>query len=152
MYACSGILFNHESPLRPSRFVTSKIVQTACRIAKGSDEKLSLGTTSIKRDWGWAPEYVDAMWRMLQQDKPEDYVVATGKTSSLKDFIHETFSLLDLDMDQYVRHASDFDRPTDINVSVADTKKAKKELDWKAKFFMKDVVRMMVEAELSRTN
>jgi len=151
MYACSGILFNHESPLRPSRFVTSKIVQTACRIAKGSNEKLILGTTSIKRDWGWAPEYVDAMWRMLQQNEPRDYVVATGKTSSLKDFIHETFSLLDLDMDQYVRHASDFDRLTDINLSAADTKKAEKELDWKAKFFMKDVVRMMVEAELSRT-
>jgi GDPmannose 4,6-dehydratase len=152
MYACSGILFNHESPLRPGRFVTSKIVQTACRIAKGSDEELHLGNISIKRDWGWAPEYVDAMWRMLQQDEPRDYVVATGKTSSLKDFIHETFSLLNLDMDRYIRHASNFVRPTDINVSVADTKKVEKELGWKAKYFMKDVVLMMVEAEMSRSN
>jgi GDPmannose 4,6-dehydratase len=151
MYACSGILFNHESPLRPSRFVTSKIIQTACRIANGSDEKLNLGNISIKRDWGWAPEFVDAMWRMLQQSTPRDYVVATGQTSSLKEFIYETFALLGLDVDRYVRHSSDFERPTDINVSVADTTMAEKELGWKAKFYMKDVVRMMVEAELSRT-
>jgi GDPmannose 4,6-dehydratase len=152
MFACSGILFNHESPLRPSRFVTSKIVQAACRIAGGSDEKLFLGNISIKRDWGWAPEFVDAMWRMLQQDEPRDYVVATGKTFSLQDFLQETFSLLNLNMDQHVRHSSYYDRPTDINISVANTNKAEKELGWKAKSFMNDVVRMMVEAELSRTN
>lgn len=148
MYACSGILFNHESPLRPSRFVTSKIVKTACRIAKGSGEKLNLGNIDIQRDWGWAPEYVDAMWRMLQQSEPQDYVVATGKTSSLQDFIQVVFALLDLDMDVHLSHSSDFIRPTDINVSVADTRKAEKKLGWKATFMMKDVARMMVEAEL----
>ncbi len=151
MYACSGILFNHESPLRPIRFVTRKIVNTACRIYKGSDEKLFLGDVSIQRDWGWAPEFVDAMWRMLQQDKPRDYVVATGHTSSLLEFIQETFSLLDLDMEKYLRTSSDFVRPTDISVSVANVTKAEKELNWKASYIMKDVVKMMVEAELEQT-
>lgn len=149
MYACSGILFNHESPLRPARFVTSKIVQTACRIAGGSDENLNLGNITIRRDWGWAPEYVDAMWRMLQQDQPQDYVVATGQTASLRNFIQETFSVLNLEMDRHVRYSSDFERPTDISVSVADASLAEKELGWKATIFMKDVVRMMVEAELA---
>ncbi len=151
MYACSGILFNHESPLRPQRFVTQKIVQTACRIANGSGETLHLGKIDIERDWGWAPEYVDAMWRMLQQDVPRDFVVATGKSSSLRDFVWETFSLLGLDMKRHIRHSSDFNRPTDIDRSVADTHRAKSELGWQATFFMKDVVRMMVEAEL-KTN
>lgn len=146
MYACSGILFNHESPLRPARFVTRKIVSTACRIAAGSPEKLVLGNIDIQRDWGWAPEYVEAMWRMLQQEKPRDYVVATGHTSSLRDFIQETFGALNLDMEDHVRHSKEFDRPTDISVSVADPGRAEKELGWKATFVMKDVVRMMVEA------
>ncbi len=146
MYACSGILFNHESPLRPSRFVTSKIVSTACRIAAGSPEKLILGNIKIQRDWGWAPEYVEAMWRMLQQEKPRDYVVATGHTASLRDFIEETFGALNLDMEDHVRHSTEFDRPTDISVSVADPSRAQKELGWRATFVMKDVVRMMVEA------
>ena len=93
-FACTGILFNHESPLRPERFVTRKIVSTACRIAAGSKEKLSLGNMSIRRDWGWAPEYVEAMWQMLQQSEPEDYVIATGETRSLQEFVEVAFSYL----------------------------------------------------------
>lgn len=151
MYACSGILFNHESPLRPSRFVTSKIVQTACRIFKGSDEVLELGNISIKRDWGWAPEYIKAMWKMLQQDIPEDYVVATGHTASLKNFIEETFLFLNLEYDRYLKLNSNLLRPTDIAISVADSSKAEEKLGWKAEVLMKDVVRKMVEAELART-
>jgi GDPmannose 4,6-dehydratase len=149
MYACSGILFNHESPLRPSRFVTKKIVETACRIYKGSAEILNLGNTSIRRDWGWAPEFVEAMWRMLQQDNPHDYVVASGKTSSLQEFVEQTFRLLNLDPDRHVKHAPDLLRPTEISVSVADTRVTEEQLGWKAKYVMQDVVRMMVEAELS---
>ncbi len=148
MFACSGILFNHESPLRPGRFVTKKIVEAACRIFNGSNEKLNLGNTSIRRDWGWAPEYVEAMWRMLQQDRPDDYVVATGETNSLKDFISEVFTYLKLDWNRYVLTNPNLIRPTDIQVSVADTQKAEKNLDWKARFKMKDVARMMIESEL----
>ena len=97
LFACSGILFNHESPLRPERFVTRKIVAAACRIAGGSGERLQLGNMRVKRDWGWAPEYVDAMWRMLQQDHPEDFVVATGETQSLEDFVAAAFGAVGLD-------------------------------------------------------
>lgn len=150
MFACSGILFNHESPLRPSRFVTSKIVRAACRIYKGSKEKLHLGNISVERDWGWAPEFVDAMWRMLQQDEPDDYVVATGQTNPLQDFIQEVFSALDLNWRNHVQHNPTLFRPTDIQVSVANTEKAEKQLDWKAQYLMKDVTKMMVEAELEK--
>jgi GDPmannose 4,6-dehydratase len=152
MYACSGILFNHESPLRPKRFVTSKIVKTACRISQGSDEKLHLGNISIQRDWGWAPEFVDAMWRMLQQDEPDDFVVATGQTHSLMGFVEEVFSVLDLDWDTYVKHNPEYIRPADIQISAANTSKAERKLNWKAQYMMKDVARMMVEAELEQCN
>lgn len=144
MYACSGILFNHESPLRPSRFVTSKIVSTACRILKGSREKLNLGNISVQRDWGWAPEFIDAMWRMLQQETPEDFVVATGKTHSLQDFVQEVFSALNLNWEEHVQHNPQLMRPTDIQTSFANPAKAQKILNWKAKYTMKDVARMMV--------
>jgi GDPmannose 4,6-dehydratase len=148
MFACSGILFNHESPLRPDRFVTRKIVKTACRIYRGSEEKLELGNISIHRDWGWAPEYVVAMWKMLQQEVPDDYVVATGQTNSLQDFIIEVFSALDLRWEKHVIHNKSLTRPTDIQISIADTKKALTELNWKAKYVMRDVAKMMVEYEL----
>jgi GDPmannose 4,6-dehydratase len=148
MFACSGILFNHESPLRPSRFVTSKIVKSACRIYQGSQEKLNLGNISIQRDWGWAPEYVDAMWRMLQQDEPDDYVVATGQTNSLQEFIQETFSITGLDWRNHVRHNQNLMRPSDIQISVANTTKAEERLGWRAQYKMKDVVKMMVESQL----
>jgi GDPmannose 4,6-dehydratase len=148
MFACSGILFNHESPLRPDRFVTRKIIKAACRIYQGSDEKLELGNISIHRDWGWAQEYVSAMWKMLQEDEPDDYVVATGQTNSLQAFIREVFSALDLEWDKYVKHNPKLIRPTDIQVSIANTNKAQEKLNWKAQYMMKDVAKMMVDSEL----
>jgi GDPmannose 4,6-dehydratase len=102
LFACTGILFNHESPLRPERFVTQKIVQAACRIASGSQERLQLGNLDVQRDWGWAPEYVMAMWQMLQQDQPEDFVIATGETNSLEDFVATAFSCVGLDWQEHV--------------------------------------------------
>jgi GDPmannose 4,6-dehydratase len=150
MFACSGILFNHESPMRQKHFVTSKIVNTACRIYHGSCEKLCLGNISVQRDWGWAPEYVDAMWRILQQKEPEDFVVATGQTNSLKDFVREVFSILDLNWEEHVQHNPELMRPTDIQTSVANPAKAQEKLNWKARYVMKDVAKKMVEHELRK--
>ena len=144
LFACSGILFNHESPLRPERFVTQKIVAAACRIAAGSEEKLKLGNTSVQRDWGWAPEYVEAMWLMLQQDRPEDFIVATGATYALQDLVQEVFACVDLDWRQHVELNPDLLRPTDIMISVANPIKAEQKLGWKARSFMPDVAGMMV--------
>ncbi len=147
LYACSGILFNHESPLRPERFVTRKIVATACRIANKQEDVLSLGNIDVQRDWGWAPEYIQAMWLMLQQDRAEDFVIATGQTFKLEDFVRVVFEALGLDWTRHVRTNPDFLRPTDIMISRADPGKAARELGWKAKHAMPDVARMMVEAE-----
>ena len=147
LFACTGLLFNHESPLRPERFVTRKIVKAACRIAAGSDEKLHLGNTSIARDWGWAPEYIEAMWLMLQQPEPDDYVVATGETNTLKDFVAEVFRRLDLDWRDHVMSDQGLLRPLDIMVSQANTQKARMVLGWQAKHKMQDVARMMVEED-----
>ncbi len=150
LYACSGILFNHESPLRPDRFVTRKIIRAACRIARGSKENLQLGNIAVVRDWGWAPEYIQAMWKMLQQEIPEDYVIATGRSFKLEDFVSEVFADLGLDWRDHVRTNPDFFRPTDIMISRADPEKAREKLGWKAEYIMTDVVKMMVEAELGR--
>jgi GDPmannose 4,6-dehydratase len=147
LFACTGILFNHESPLRPVRFVTRKIITTACRIASGSKEKLQLGDITIARDWGWAPEYVDAMWRMLQQDEPKDFVIATGETNTLEDFVIEVFSQLGLDWHEHVSTDTSLLRPSEIMVSRGNPLKAKKKLDWKAEYRMKDVIRMIIEAQ-----
>lgn len=144
LFACSGILFNHESPLRPERFVTQKIVSTACRIASGSKEKLRLGNTSVCRDWGWAEEYVEAMWLMLQKENADDYIVATGQTSSLQELVQEVFACLDLDWKEHVELNPDLLRPTDIMQSVANPEKAERILGWKARSAMPEVVRMMV--------
>lgn len=141
--ACSGILFNHESPLRPERFVTQKVVSAACRIAAGSRERLQLGNLAIQRDWGWAPEYVEAMWLMLQQSSADDYVIATGQTHSLEVFIEEAFRLHGLDWREYVEISSEFLRPTDILVGCANPARARERLGWVAKSDMRDVVRMM---------
>jgi len=145
IFACSGILFNHESPLRPQRFVTQKIVSTAVRIAQGSQEKLHLGNVSIKRDWGWAPEYVEAMYLMLQQDQPDDYVIATGQSYSLEDLVARAFSCVGLDWQDLVLIDSSLLRPTDLAVSKGNPTKAKEKLGWKAKYKMPDVIKMMVE-------
>lgn len=148
--ACSGILFNHESPLRPERFVTKKIVAAACRIAGGSHEKLRLGNISIQRDWGWAPEYVNAMWSMVQQAHAEDFVIATGETHTLQEFIDTTFQCLTLDWREHVVADPTLLRPTDLMYGKANPSKAQERLRWTARYKMKDVVGMMVEAELKR--
>ena len=147
IFACTGILFNHESFLRPDHFVTRKIVKSACRIAGGSSEKLSLGNISIERDWGWAPEYVRAMWLMLQQDQPDDYIIATGSTFSLEDFIDSVFSHLNLDWKEHVIIDERFMRPTDIQTISANPAKAELSLGWKTQYDTRDVAKMMVEAE-----
>lgn len=144
LFACSGILFNHESPLRPSRFVTKKIVATACRIAAGSSEKLVLGNVDIERDWGWAPDYVVAMWLMMQQPQPEDYVIATGVSSSLSEFVETVFDCLDLDWRKFVGFDRSLFRPVDVKHSCGNASKAFEQLGWKASFTMPDVVKAMV--------
>ena len=147
LFACTGILFNHESPLRGSRFVTRKIVSAACRIADGSQDRLRLGNIDIARDWGWAPEYVDAMWRMLQQPQPEDYVIATGSTHRLAEFIELTFQSCGLDWKDWVDFDSSLLRPTDLKEGHADPGKAHRELNWEATVKLDEIVRRMVAVE-----
>jgi len=147
MFACNGILFNHESCLRPERFVTRKIIKAVHRIATGSRGKLHLGNISIARDWGWAPDYVGAMWKMLQQDIPDDYVIATGETHTLEDFVAEAFSIAGLDWHDHVVTDSSLLRASEIMVSRADPTKAADRLQWKALHKMSDVVRLMLQEE-----
>lgn len=144
LYACTGLLFNHESRLRPTRFVTQKIIQTAKRIAAGSGETLTLGRLDISRDWGWASEYVDAMWRMLQLDNPEDFVIATGKTYLLEYFVDLAFATHQLDWREHVKQSNEFMRPTDLLVSRSDPSKAQKILGWQAQMDMPQVVKQMM--------
>jgi GDPmannose 4,6-dehydratase len=150
LFACTGILFNHESPLRPQRFVTSKIVSTATRIAKGSGEKLTLGKMDIYRDWGWAPDYVDAMWRILQNAQPEDFVIATGEERSLGDFVDRVFAELGLESGQHVESDASLFRPSDIERSCGNAAKAKDTLGWKADHAFEDIIRLLVRAEMDR--
>lgn len=152
LFACSGILFNHDSPLRPERFVTQKIVSAACRISNGSREKLRLGNVSIRRDWGWAPEYVEAMWLMLRQEKPDDFVIATGQTKNLEEFTETAFSVLGLNWRDHVAIDESLLRPIDLSVGRANPQKAKEKLGWQAKYRMKDVVKMMVESKISKVD
>lgn len=146
LFACSGILFNHDSPLRPKRFVTQKIVDAACRIAQGSQEKLHLGNISIQRDWGWAPEYVEAMYLMLQHQEPGDYVIATGESRKLEDFVAAAFACLGLDWQEHVVTDASLLRPTDLAISKGNPAKANLKLGWQAQSKMNEVVQMMVEA------
>lgn len=148
LFTCSGILYNHESPLRPERFVTQKIVASACRIAQGSHDPLYLGNTSIQRDWGWAPEYIQAMHLMLQQDIADDYVIATGRTYSLQAFVEAVFAHLGLNWQDYVTTDESLYRPTDIAVSRGNPTKAKQQMNWQADYDMPEVARLMVEARL----
>ena len=147
IFACSGILFNHESPLRPERFVTKKIVTAATRIAAGGREKLSLGNMAIARDWGWAPEYVEAMWLMLQQEQPDNYVIATGETHTLEEFVATAFDCAGLDWHEHVTTDPALYRPTEINVGKGNPAKALKRLGWQARSRMRDVVGMMMREE-----
>ncbi|MCX8104711.1 MAG: GDP-mannose 4,6-dehydratase [Ignavibacterium album] len=146
IFACSGILFNHESPLRPIRFVTQKIITTAVRIKNGSNEKLKLGNLSVVRDWGWAPEYMIAIHSMMHLEKPQDFVIATGQSFSLSEFVEETFRQLNLDWKDYCVIDENLKRPTDLSISRANPKKAADILNWKAKYTMKDVIRMMIKS------
>lgn len=148
LFACSGILFNHESCLRPERFVTRKIVEAARRIAKGSGERLILGNTKIVRNWGWAPEYVEAMWKMLQMDSPEDYVIASHKSISLEHFVELVFAEFRLDWRAHVEINADMFRPTDVPESRANPQKAAERLGWQAQYEVEDVVRFMIEEKL----
>ncbi|HCR14394.1 GDP-mannose 4,6-dehydratase [Solidesulfovibrio sp.] len=148
LHACSGILFNHESPLRPARFVTRKIVSAAARIAAGSGERLRLGNIEVARDWGWAPEYVEAMWAMLQRDTPEDLVIATGTTITLADFTAEAFAAAGLDWRAHVDVDPGLFRPSDIAVSRANPARAESLLGWKAAKHPADVAWAMVEHEM----
>ena len=147
LYACSGILFNHESPLRPRRFVTRKVVAAATRIARGSRETLVLGDLSIRRDWGWAPEYVEAMWAMLQEDKADDYVIATGVAHSLEEFVCEAFSCVGLEWSDHVRSDMSLRRPSEISFGCGDPNLAASRLGWKAQTLMQDVAAKMIKSE-----
>ncbi|SOD95115.1 GDP-mannose 4,6-dehydratase [Spirosoma fluviale] len=144
LHASTGILFNHESPLRPERFVTQKIVAAACRIANGSREILTLGNIDIARDWGWAPDYVEAMWLMLQQANADDYVIATGQTNKLRDFINIVFETVGLNWQDHVQIDLSLFRPTDISEGHANPRKAEDKLGWIARYKMEEVGRFMI--------
>lgn len=147
LHACTGILFNHESQFRPERFVTRKIISAAVRIAAGSSEKLRLGNLNVARDWGWAEEYVDAMWRMIQLEVPDDFVIATGITSTLEQFVDTAFSQVGLTWRDHVQTDQVLLRPTDLSGNAADPAKANRVLGWAAKTRMPEVVSKMIEAE-----
>lgn len=148
LHAATGILFNHESPLRPERFVTQKVVAAACRIANGVQQKVSLGDLSIARDWGWAPEYVVAMQLMLAADEPDDYVIATGHTTSLEDFVAEAFAAVGLDWRTHVDFDPSLRRPTEISSGRANPSKAAEKLNWVATVTMPEVARRMIKARV----
>lgn len=150
LYAVSGILFNHESPRRGLEFVTRKITDGVARIKLGLQSDLRLGNLDARRDWGFAGDYVDAMWRMLQLDAPEDYVIGTGHTFSVRDFCEAAFSTVDLDWQKFVVQDDRFFRPAEVDLLVADASKAETELGWKPAVSFENLVRMMVEADLDR--
>jgi GDPmannose 4,6-dehydratase len=148
LHASNGILFNHESPRRGETFVTRKITRAATRIKMGLQDKLYLGNLDAKRDWGFAGEYVEMMWLMLQQAQPDDYVVATNETHSVREFCQETFRLLDLDWEKYVDYDKRYERPAEVELLIGDPAKAKRQLGWEPKVRFKDLVKLMVDADL----
>ena len=148
MFACNGILFNHESPRRGETFVTRKITRAVAHIKLGLQEKLYLGNLDAKRDWGYAPEFVEAMWMILQQDKPDDYVIATGETHSVEEFCKEAFAHVGLDWQKYIEIDKRYYRPAEVDLLIGDASKAKKVLGWSAKTHFKDLVKLMVDADL----
>jgi len=149
IFACNGILFNHESPRRGETFVTRKITRAATRIKVGLQDKLFLGNLQAKRDWGFAGDYVEAVWLMLQQDQPDDYVIATGETHSVQEFVEEVFGLLDLDWRQHVEIDPRYYRPTEVDLLLGDATKARTKLGWQPKVKFKELVRMMAEHDLA---
>jgi GDPmannose 4,6-dehydratase len=148
MYACNGILFNHESPRRGETFVTRKITRAATRIACGLQEKLFLGNLDAKRDWGFAGDYVEAMWLMMQQPTAEDFVIATGETHSVREFVEETFGLLGMDWQKYVELDQRYLRPSEVDLLLGDPSKAQRAFGWRPKVTFKELVKMMVEADM----
>ena len=148
MFACNGILFNHESPRRGETFVTRKITRAATRIKLGLQDKLLLGNIDAKRDWGFAGDYVEAMWLMLQQEKPDDYVIATGETHSVREFLDEVFGHLDLDWQKYVEIDPRYFRPSEVELLLGDPSKAKTELKWELKTSFKELAKMMVDNDM----
>ncbi len=148
IYACNGILFNHESPRRGETFVTRKITRAAAAIKLGLQNHLYLGNLDARRDWGYAKEYVEAMWLMLQQDNPDDYVIATGETHSVQEFLEETFGYLDLDWREYVRKDERYCRPAEVDLLIGDASKAKQVLGWKPKTSFKELIQLMVDSDL----
>ncbi len=150
LYACSGICFNHESPRRGHEFVTAKIARAAARIKLGQDLELCLGNLEAERDWGYAPEYVDAMWRMLNQDAPDDYVIATGSTHSVRRFVELAFEYVGLDYQDYLVQDPVFMRPAEVNLLVGDPVKARERLGWEARTGLEELVEIMVRAELEK--
>jgi GDPmannose 4,6-dehydratase len=148
MFACNGILFNHESPRRGETFVTRKVTRAAARIKAGLEDKLYLGNLDAKRDWGYAKEYVEAMWLMLQQEEPDDYVVATGETHSVRELLEEAFSYAGLDWRKHLEIDARYYRPAEVDLLIGDPTKAKRILGWEAKIKFKDLVRVMVDADM----
>jgi GDPmannose 4,6-dehydratase len=150
LFVSCGILFNHESPRRGENFVTRKIARAVAQIVAKKEEKLYLGNLDPERDWGYAPEYVEAMWRMLQQDRPEDYVIGTGEAHSVKEFAEHAFNYVGLEADNYLLTDKRYFRPTEVNLLVADASKARQQLGWKPSVRFDELVRIMVDAELRR--
>jgi GDPmannose 4,6-dehydratase len=148
LFACNGILFNHESPRRGETFVTRKITRAATRIKLGLQDKLYLGNLDAKRDWGFAGDYVEAMWLMLQQEKADDYVVATGESHTVKEFLEEVFGRLDLDWHKYVQIDPRYFRPSEVDHLQGDASKARRVLKWEPKVTFKQLARMMTDADL----
>jgi GDPmannose 4,6-dehydratase len=149
LHASNGILFNHESPRRGETFVTRKISRAVARIKKGLDKDVYLGNLDAQRDWGYAPEYVEGMWRMLQRDEPDDFVLATNETHTVREFVEEAFSHVDLDWKEFVKHDKRYERPAEVDLLIGNAAKAKKHLDWETQTRFKDLVRLMVDADLA---
>lgn len=150
LFACNGILFNHESPRRGETFVTRKISRAVARIKLGVQDQLFLGNLDARRDWGYAGDYVEAMWRIMQQETPDDYVIATGETHSVRDFLTEAFGYVDLDWKQFVQIDPRYYRPTEVDLLLGNSAKARKKLGWEPKVHFSELVRMMVDADLKR--
>ena len=148
LFACSGILFNHESPRRGETFVTRKISRAVAAIKLGLQKDLYLGNMDAKRDWGYAPEYVEGMWRMLQADQPDDYILATNETHTVKEFVEEAFGHVGLEWDKYVKYDARYERPAEVDLLIGDPAKAKRDLGWEPKVRFKELVQIMVDADV----
>ena len=149
LFACNGILFNHESPRRGETFVTRKVSRAVARIQAGMDNELYLGNLEAKRDWGYAKEYVEAIWLMLQQDRPDDYVIATGEAHSVREFVEEAFAYVGLDWRKYVKKDPRYYRPSEVDLLIGDPSKAKRVLEWEAKTRFRDLIYLMVDADIA---